>query len=68
LTLPVAVILNRFLAEDFVFILGILLLLLDPGALYQKALLRDRVSGPQQGAGTFVVDMRHRRRTVPQAF
>jgi hypothetical protein len=26
MTLPVAVILNRFLAEDFVFILGILLL------------------------------------------
>src|SRR5215813_10059981 len=32
LTLPVAVILNRFLAEDLVFILGILLSLLVGGA------------------------------------
>jgi hypothetical protein len=46
LTLPVAVILNRFLAEDFVFILGILLLLLSSlRALSKKPSCEVRFSG-----------------------
>jgi hypothetical protein len=49
--------LNRFLAEDFVFILGILLLLLCPGCAYLKSAPRRPGLPVMQKCGGFVVEL-----------